>query len=61
LKKLQIELEALGKAYKKMEKKRWFSLYKINHEGNFFNFDEPVKFNESLSKFLSTSKITNLD
>ena len=44
----------LVKPIKKWEKKRWFTLYTINHVGHFANLDEPVKFNEILSKFLNT-------
>jgi len=51
----------LTKSIKKWEKRRWFTLYQINQAGHFANLDESLKFNELLSKFLNTSKITNSD
>ena len=42
----------LAKPIKKWKNRRWFTLYKINHAGHFANLDEPIKFNEILSKFL---------
>ncbi len=44
----------LKKPIKKWKKQSWFTLFEIEKAGHFANLDEPVKFNEFLSKFLNT-------
>ena len=43
----------LIKPIKKWKNRKWFTLYKIDNAGHFANLDEPIRFNETLSKFLS--------
>ncbi len=44
---------------KKWGNRRWFTLYELNHAGHFANLDEPLKFNETLFRFLDNLQPAN--